>query len=97
MSTLTPAFGSLPNVTFFAKRTLAITNGLVDCGARAGACILMATSDGNVGGGAFVSTVTNGLAAASKHPSVRAAASIPTNLSPQTLHAAARSTICGVE
>ncbi len=61
---------------------------------RAGACILMATTQA-VGTGLIFSTVSNGLAVDSPHPSARAAANIPSNLNQQTLRAAARSTTPG--
>jgi hypothetical protein len=98
MTTVTPAIGNVPSITFFAKRTLAIANGLVDCAAKPGACVLLATTNGSIGIGVgpISSSATKSVAAASKHPSIRAAATLPTSLSPQTLHAAARSTIPGL-
>jgi len=57
LTTITPAFGAVPTATFFAKRVLETGDGLVDCKARAGACILLATSGGSGYIGGFVSTV----------------------------------------
>jgi hypothetical protein len=92
LTTTTPAFGAVPTATFFAKRVLETGDGLVDCKARAGTCILLATSGGSGYIGGFVSTVGGAQAAASNHPSARAAANIPSNLNKQTLHAAAAQT-----
>jgi Neocarzinostatin family len=42
--TNTPASGGSPTVSFFVRRQIGSQNGLVDCGARAGACVLVATA-----------------------------------------------------
>ncbi len=42
--TNTPASGGAATVSFFVRRQIGGQNGLVDCGARAGACVLVATA-----------------------------------------------------
>jgi len=101
MTTTTPAFGTVPTATFFAKRVLETGNGLVDCKAKAGSCILLATTEGNgYGGGGIIissgSSAAGGLAAASNHPSARAAAALPASLNKQALKAAAAGTTPGI-
>ena len=85
LTTITPAAGGPPTATFFAKRTLEIADGLIDCATAATSCVLLATTNGYIGGG-FISA-GGGPGVASSLPSARAKASIPTSLNAPTLKA----------
>ncbi len=94
LTTITPAVGGAPTATFFAKRTLEISDGLIDCATAATSCVLLATTNANIAGG-FIS-VSGGPSAAARHPSARAAGAIPTSLNAPTLKAVATTNIPGV-
>jgi hypothetical protein len=101
LTTTTSAGGAPPAVSFFARRALEVAGGLVDCGAQAGACILIAITDDNASSGSSSagssgSQSSNAITALSRHLTPRIASRMPASLSRGTLQPAARAASTGV-
>jgi hypothetical protein len=92
ITTTTPGDGASPTISFFARRTLELANGLIDCGAKANSCILIAITQDNISTGI---SVTGGGTAAAKHPNNQLSRTSATRryVRSQALQAAARSKI----